>query len=382
MTGSLQTKNDKYYVVINFYEYGKRKQKWVSTDLPVKNNKKKAEQALREILFRFESEALCPHTDILFSSYIKNWLEYKKESVDEVTYQGYELLAESHIIPYFEEHQIKLQKLDVEDLQKYFDYKKKYGRLDGNGGLSARSLRLHRNIIHQTLNLAIKNKVIQNNPCEFVDLPKNERFNSSFYTVNQIHTLFKAAANDELFPLIKITALYGLRRSEVLGIKWDSIDFVNKLLTIKHTVASVVTVVEKDKTKTASSYRSFPLTEDALSIFQQLKEHEEDNRRLFGGEYIENDYVFKWPNGSKYSPNYVSRHFSKLLEDNNLPHIRFHELRHSCASIFLNSGRSLKEVQEYLGHSTIAITANIYGHLDVSIKKSMSEALSGSLFGT
>ena len=119
-----------------------------------------------------------------------------------------------------------------------------------------------------------------------------------------------------------------------------------------------------------------------MEIFQQLKEREEDNRRLFGSAYIENDYVFKWPNGTKYSPNYVSRHFSRILEDNNLPHIRFHELRHSCASIFLNSGRSLKEVQEYLGHSTIAMTANIYGHLDVSIKKSMSEALSGSLFGT
>ncbi|MBQ7873888.1 MAG: tyrosine-type recombinase/integrase family protein, partial [Oscillospiraceae bacterium] len=215
MTGSLQIKNDKYYVVINFYEYGKRKQKWISTDLPSKNNKKKAEQALREILYKFECDTLRPRTDVLFSEYVKNWLEHKKESVDEVTYQGYELLAESHIIPYFEEHQIKLQKLDVEDLQKYFDHKKRYGRLDGSGGLSARSLRLHRNIIHQTLNLAIKNKVIQNNPCELVDLPKNERFNSSFYTVDQIHTLFNADENDELFYLIKNNDLYGLRRSEV-----------------------------------------------------------------------------------------------------------------------------------------------------------------------
>ena len=191
--------------------------------------------------------------------------------------------------------------------------------------------------------------------------------------------LLEVTKNERLYPLIYITSIYGLRRSEVLGLKWDSVNYETQTLSICHTVAKVTKVVEKDKTKNASSFRSFPLTADAAEMFRHLKKQEDLNRKLFGKEYHNNDYIFKWEDGKPYSPDYVSRAFGKLLKKYNLPHIRFHELRHSCASLLLSQGFGLKDVQEWLGHSDIKMTANIYGHLDTKRKQGIAANMSNLL---
>ncbi len=379
MTGNLQMKNGKYYIVLNDYENGKRKQRWLKTDLPVKGNKRRAEQLLRETLNRYDTGLVCGKTDILFTDYIRIWLETARKTVDEVTYQGYEVLAKSQVLPYFDERKLRLQEVSRDDLQRYIDEKRQNGRKNGAGGLSAASLRLHKNILNQALKMAVKNELIPNNPCEFVLLPKQQRYTSAYYTAEQVQKLLDAIRNDPLYPLVRVTAFYGLRRSELLGLKWDSIDYENGLLTIKHTVSKVTKAVEKDKTKNASSYRSFQLTEEMASIFRDAKQREIINRRLFGKEYQVNDYVFKWDDGHLFSPDYVTRHFSKLLTKHELPHIRFHELRHSCASLLLNAGFTLKDVQEWMGHADIKMTANIYGHLDVARKKNIADKLTSSL---
>lgn len=380
MTGNLQIKNEKYYIVLNTYVNGKRVKKWISTGLTVKGNKRKAEQMLRDALQDYERKSVHPKNDVLLSDYVRVWLEEVKQTVDEVTFQGYETLANTHVLPYFDAKALVLQKLTSDDLQVYFDEKSLHGRIDGLGGLSPRSLRLHMNIINQTINLARKNGVISSNPCEFVKLPKSERYEYDFYSVDEMTQLFNAAKDDVLYPLIRITALYGLRRSELLGLQWDSVDFENNRLTIKHTVSKVTKAVAKDKTKNASSFRSFPLTKDAKEIFADAKKREAENRKLFGKAYQENNYVFKWDDGHTFTPDYISKHFAKILKKNNLRHIRFHELRHSCASMLINSGFTLKDVQDWLGHADIKMTANIYGHLDIARKMSMAEKLNGSLF--
>ncbi len=380
MTGSLQIKNEKYYVVLNSYEDGKRKQKWISTGLPVKNNKRKAEQMLRDILFEHEKKNPCAQDDILFSDYVRVWLKQIQKTVGTVTYLGYESIANLHVLPYFDENKLMLQNITTNDLQNYFDVKYENGRVDESGGLSPRSIRMHKNVINQTLKLALKNGLISINPCEFVKLPKNEHNEATFYNAQQMQTLFKTVEGDVLHDLIKITAIYGLRRSEVLGIRKDSIDWENNLLTVKYTVKQVGNkIIEEDKTKNTSSLRSFPLTNEAKEIFKSAFENEKENKKLFGKKYVINDYVFKWDNGEMFQPNYVTKHFFKLLEKNGLPHIRFHEIRHSCASLLLNEGFTLKDVQEWMGHADITTTANIYGHLDVSRKMNMADKLSIAL---
>lgn len=381
MTGSLQEKNGIFYIVLNTYEGGKRKLRWISTHLPVKGNKRKAEQLLREKLREYEANGKSIQSNVTFAEYVRHWLTIAQRKVDPVTYQGYEILAKTHVLPYFDGLGIKLQDVTLNELQDYVDIKSTQGRKDGKGGLSPKSVRMHINVIRQTLEEAVKNGLLLQNPCRYLILPRKQRYQSTFYTAQQLQTLFDAIHDDPLRPLFKVVTLYGLRRSEALGLKWDSVDFERKTLTIKHTVSKVTQAVEKDTTKTASSYRSFPLLPEAEAIFQVQQTAQAENRRLFGREYHPSEYIFTWPDGRLLSPDYVTRHFSQLLKKHGLPHIRFHELRHSCASLLINEGFTLKDIQEWMGHADIQTTANIYGHLDVARKQSMADKLARTLGG-
>ena len=326
MTASLRVKSDKYYVVLTHTTEGKKNQTWVSTGLSATGNEGKARQLMLDMLG--EKTELDAPPDMLFSDAVRRWLEDVRHRVDEVTYQGYEVQARAHILPYFDDLQIRLCDVDGETLQTYINVKAKFGRSDGHGGLSAVSLRQHKNVLNQTLKLAQRDGLIQTNPADLVVMPHAAQFTSTFYTKAQMRDLLTAVKNERLYPIIYVTALYGLRRSEVLGLKWDSINFAMQTLTIRHTVARVTKVVEKNKTKNASSFRSFPLTDDAVRLFKILLQQEQYYRNHFGKDYIDNDYVFTWEDGHPYSPDYVSHTFHKLLKKYDLPHIRFHDLRH------------------------------------------------------
>ena len=121
MTGSLTIKHGKYYAVLNVYENGKRKKKWISTGLPAKGNKRRAEQFLREKLAEYESMEGIVHSDIRFSDYVRIWLEQIARKVDAVTLQGYQVLADGHILPYFDESGIALSDIDHKAIQRYID---------------------------------------------------------------------------------------------------------------------------------------------------------------------------------------------------------------------------------------------------------------------
>jgi integrase len=373
MTGSLQTKNGKYYAVINTSDFnGKRKQKWISTGYDIKGNKKKAEQFLRDKIKEYELRKNLVSSDVLFVDYIFHWLETIRYSVDVVTYRGYKWICETHIIPYFQDKKIKLFDLSLPDVQSYIDQKYINGRVDKKGGLSPKTLKEHKLIIQSVCKEAMKNNLINKNPCEFVKLPSLTKKEPTFYNRAQVEKMLKLFADEQLYPLIYVTVLFGLRREEVLGLKWDSIDFERNFVIIKHTVVRYQGVIEKDKTKNKSSYRSYPMNDYLKSLFFNLKLKEDKNRLLFGKEYIDNSYIFKWDNGKPFSPDYVTSKFSKLLKKYGLPHIRFHDLRHTCASLLIDNDYQLKDIQEWLGHADIQTTANIYGHLDIERKKQIS----------
>lgn len=379
MTGSLQEKNGKYYAVINTTDTnGKRKQKWVSTGLDIKGNKKKAEKFLRETILQYEQKINVVSSDILFSEFIVQYLSSIKNKVDIITYQGYKSVAEAHIIPYFKNINIKLCDISLEIIQSYIDLKSQNGRLDGKGGLSPKTIKTHKLIIQLALKEAVKSGLILKNPCEFVVLPKMQKRDVAFYTETQLGALFSAIKDEDLYPLIYFTVLFGLRRSEVLGLKWDSVNFEANTITIKHTVVRFSSVVEKDKTKTTSSFRTYPLTQEVKEILIKIQAEEAKNRKLFGKDYNESDYIFKWQDGRLYAPDYITKKFSKLLRQNNLPHIRFHDLRHSCASLLLANGFTMKDIQEWLGHADFSTTANIYAHIDNARKSNIAEMLSTS----
>lgn len=226
-----------------------------------------------------------------------------------------------------------------------------------------------------------KHDLIASNPMDNVERPKSQRYVGAFYSVSELETLFQAVKGDPCeFPVL-MAAFYGLRRSEIMGLRWRAIDFENNLITIDHTVVQCMCdgttiTVEKDRTKNQSSCRSMPLVPQYRDLLLRMKVRQECCRKLCGNCYTESEYIFVNDMGEPYQPNYVTQHFKLVLRKNHLRSIRFHDLRHTCASLLLKNGVPMKDIQEWLGHSSYNTTANIYAHLDTSSKNTSASKMS------
>lgn len=368
---SLQQKKGTYYAVFRIPDGdGGTKQKWVSTKIQAKRgNKREALKVAEEIANRYEQSKIVAYPKTPFWEWIDMWIEQKQYEVDQITIEGYKSYIKNHIKPYFQQHSVNLNDLSPQDLQAYYNSKTRRPGEKKKGKLSGKSLRAHHAIIHGALEDAVKKNIIPYNPADRVTLPKKERYVGKFYTKEQIAELLKAVRGTSIADIVLMTVLYGLRRSEVVGIKWPSVDFEHNAFTIQSTVVRFSELIEKDKTKNKASRRSYPLTPEVKQMLMFRKERQERMKGLFGSAYHDSQYVFTWEDGRPLQPDYVTHKFSKILETNGLPHIRFHDLRHTTASLLLSEGYDLKRISEWLGHSDISTTADIYGHLSFETKK-------------
>ena len=379
MKGCLQAKGKNYYAVIS----DKGKRKWINLHISTdKGNKRKAEQALNKLVNEYYNNQDM-FNKIDFVEYARKWLKYVSKHVDEVTYNGYAQYVEQHIIPFFEQSDKKIQDMTIKDVESYYNYKFVSGRLDGKeGGLSLRTIKLHSVAMSQIFEYAIYSGLIKENPCKYARFPKESNTTShtaSFYNVSQCSELLNKTKGTPLYNMIYITFLYGLRRSELMGLKWDAIDFVNDTLTIKHTVVLSTKVVQKDKTKNRTSNRTYPLLEDVREILLDLQKQQNNKKKELKSGYKESGYVFTKADGTAYYPSYPTHELSKVLERNNMPHIRWHDLRHSTASFLIEKGWHMKDISDWLGHSSIKTTMDIYGHISAERKKELSKDLAGIL---
>ncbi len=376
MTGCLKIKNDTFYAVLNLKEGGKYKQKWVSTKLKVKGNKYKAMDFLNNLMIEYEEKkAATDPSDILFTDYLIQWLEKKKNKVETVTFEGYKTLIDNHIYPYFKKKKFKLSEIKPSHIADFYESKFKNGRCDGKGGLSIRTIKMLAFIIKAVLDEATFYELILRNPASKVPLPKKEDEEKKcvFLDAKSANEVLKFFRGHHLQPLIYTTLYYGLRRSEVLGLKWDAIDFENDTLEIKHTVVKHTTIVAKDKTKTAAGKRKYALLPEIKEVLLNLKKEAQNNKKILGKEYQNTDYIFVWPDGKPYRPDYITREFQKVLKRNDFPQMRFHDLRHSCASILYDKGWELKDIQTWLGHADIETTADVYTHISNTRKNNMAK---------
>ena len=383
VAGHLQEKNGMFYVVLNYRdENGKRKTPWISTNLPVKGNKKRAENFMMDVrrnfvppnVQRIEEREAMQKGDILFTDFLLKWLRVAKSTVKLTTYASYEMMATRIIIPYFETLNIKLKELTTEDIQEFYS-----AQLER---VSANTVIHYHAVIHRALKYAVKIKTIQSNPAVNVERPRQEKFIGSFYDKKEINTLFDIIQGHPLEVAIKLAAFYGLRREEIIGLKWTAIDFENNTLTIQHTVTECNLdgkhiEVASDTAKTDSSLRTMPLVTNFREMLLAKKEKQEHYRKLCGRSYCKEylDYIFVNEMGERWKPRYLSDGFKRILEQNGLRRIRFHDLRHTCASLLLANKVPMKKIQEWLGHSEFSTTANNYAHLDFQSKISSAEAM-------
>lgn len=380
MTATLKIKHDRYYAVINYKEGNQYKQKWVSLGLPVKNNKRKADAMLDKIKQKYEEIYATPCGDMPFISYIRRWIENKKQFIELSTWESYQLYAEKHIIPYFEPLQLSLREIQPQHIKAYYNHKYTTGRMDGQpGGLSITTIKKHGVVLKEVLGEAFVDGLILRNPAVGVRMPAKEAKTQDrvFLTADEANEMLKCFDGHPLQPLVYVTIYYGLRRSEVLGLKWSAIDFERNTLTINHTVVQGVDLIEKDTTKTEGSRHTYDLIDDVKEVLIKYKAMQQQVREEYGIKTT-SDYVFTWADGSLFKPEYVTRGFQRVLAAHNLPKMRFHDLRHSTASILYDKGWDLKDIQIWLRHSNISVTADVYTHISNTRKSKMAQGLNST----
>lgn len=388
VTVSVQEKDGKFYAVLQYKdESGKKQYKWKATKVKAeKGNKREANRKAEEIRRQFESELntpklLAPTTNdsnnILFGNYMLNWLEKHKHNIELSTNDGYERNVKT-TANYFNDLGITLQELKTKHIQVY------YNHLQATKKIKWNTVKKYHANIHKALEDAIRLELIDNNPADHIEHKKCEQYIAEHYNAEELNTLFEKSKNELIEPIILVTAYYGLRKEETLGLKWDAIDFENKTITIKHTVTNGTlngkrVVVKKDRTKSKSSYRTLPLMADIRNLLLKERAKQEENKRIFGNTYKNKEnYIFTDDEGNLIKPDRVNRRFKKLLEDNDLKIIRFHDLRHSCATLLLSLGFTLEEIQIWLGHSTIK-TTELYANNMVLDKTILADTISNVL---
>lgn len=375
MTGSLQIKNNKYYAVLNVIgDDGKRKQKWIATNLEVKGNKKKAAKILERLLEEYD-ERNHNYEDVLLADYLTDWLERVRHNIEPSTYRGYSGNLRNHIYPYFMRRRIKLNDLRPYHLEDF------YAHLMSEKNLSSQSVRHNHRLLSKALNDALRHDIIPSNPTQRVVLPKVKKFVGSFLNPEQLQHLLTLFEDTEVKDAVAFIATYGMRRSEALGLCWDKVDFNNNQFVIARAMIQNGEhgYYLKDCTKNESSYRTLPMTKDIRTMLLVLKDEQDQNKIFFGNAYVQTDFVFTWPDGNPITPNYITRIFHNVVTESDLPPVRLHDLRHSTASNLLANGFSVVEVQHWLGHSQASTTLNFYSHIDATSKTNIRDALENLL---
>ena len=381
VAGHLTLKNGKYYAVLNYKNAGgQRKTKWISLGLPEKGNKRKAEAELARLRAEFETpkEVGDLNSDMLFTDYLLEWLEIAKGRLAVATYSSYAAMIKKPVGPYFRQRNLTLRELEARHLQMF--YSEMLRKVKPNTVIHYHA------IIHSALKYAVKTDMLVQNVADKVDRPKKNSFQPVFLSAEEMQKMFKALRGTKLELPVLVAAFYGFRRGEVLGLKWDAIDFERGTISVIRTVTTITldgkqTEIEQQSAKTKSSLRTLPLIGSFREYFLQVKEAQELNKQVCGNCYNHeyDGFGFVDELGERMRANYLTSAFPKFLEDHGLRRMRFHDLRHSCASLLLANGVPLKHIQEWLGHSDFTTTANIYAHLDYKSKITSAQAMETGL---
>ncbi len=395
ITGRLTERKGKWFAVINLYTpEGKRKEKWQSLDLEAKKgSKSEATHRLNEILAKYNSGDINPDETLTHAErarrrvaeqtvdeYVVEWLENYKCNIAVLTYNSYKTMVDARIVPYFKPMQTPLRELTGDELNAFYLSLR-------NDGLSGATAQRHHSLLHLAFKHAVKRRIIPSNPCDQADRPKSKQYIGEYYNTEQIKKLMDCLDGEPMRIVVIIGAFYGLRRSEILGLKWDAVDFEEDKIYIRHKIIENKRaggrIEGHDVLKTSSSYRSLPLIPFVKEVLLEEKKRQEEMQRILRGAYNRQyiEYVCVDAVGDIIKPQYATTHFKVILERNGLKEIRLHDLRHSCASMLLANKVPMKMIQDWLGHSNMNTTANIYSHIDYSTKIESANVIGSVLTG-
>ena len=301
--------------------------------------------------------------------WFENYAKIKVRPSSHQTYRGY---IENHIKPNI--GSIPLNKLTSLELQKF------YKKLLGNGrverieskkqpkGLSAKTVRNINQIISSALNLAIEQKLLLTNPADACALPKLEHREMKTLPVEQLASFLREAKESGVFEMYYIELATGLRRGELLGLKWSDIDLEHGSLRVQRQIVRIDGEIVEAPLKTKNAYRTLPLSTDAVDVLKEQKK-----------KCGNSPYVFPSPTGGPISPDSVLHMLHRVLKRAGLPKVRFHDLRHTFATLALQNGVDIKTVSGMLGHFSAGFTLDTYAHVTTSAQKEAANTMGGVL---
>jgi len=341
---------------------GRRKQQRVT----VRGTKKDAEKRLGELLHQLDTGMFMLPSKTTLAEYLERWLsDYAKPNLSPRGYERYESIARVHLIPSL--GGILLTQLRPEHLQKHYTAKL-------NNGLSALTVKYLHTVIHKALQTAVKWGLVNRNVADGVDVPRARHNEMQTWDEYDI-TRFLEAAKDTPYYALFYTALFtGMRRSELLGLSWQDVDFLFCQVSVTrglHYLKDGSYVFTQPKS--AKSRRTIALSPSAILTLKEHKEKQEVIRASLGILLKDDDLVFSTPEGKPLRPNTVSRAWTMLAARAGVKVIRFHDARHTHASLMLKQGIHPKIVQERLGHATIAITLDTYSHVAPGLQEAAAK---------
>lgn len=344
--------NNIWSVVIELNKVnGKRKQKWYT----VHGDKKDAEKFLTQKLRELDTGVLIDNKNINVRQYFNYWYEqHCLNKLSPTTYESYRRNLDNYILK--ELGHIKLEDLQPMHLQCFYTKCSKMG-------LSNKTILYFHKIIHSALRQGMKWQFVIRNVADCVDTPKPEKYKPKFLNDKEVLALIKATNDTDLYIPTIIAISTGMRRGEILGLTWKNIDLENEIIKVTQALYPTKQglVILPPKTENSIRNVSIPLT--LIDILRDYKEKQNGIRERLGKHYIDNDLVCCTVNGEAINPTTLNHKFHNILKQNNLPLIRFHDLRHSHASLLLKEKVQMKAISERLGHSDINITMNLYSHI-------------------
>ena len=338
---------------------GRRRQK----SQTVKGTKRDAQRILREVLLSVEQGSYVKPNKITLGEWLSQWLkDYVSMNTTDRTQESYRYIVEGHLIPSV--GKVILADLQPQHIQSYYAEKLSNGRADGEGGLSARSVVYHHRILSKALNYAVKMGMVVRNVANLVEPPRVKKVTMNTLSTEEV-TRFLEAAKETDYYVFFATLLYtGLRRGELLALRWRNLDLIKGNLTVVETAYKLGNgdyIIKEPKT--AHSRRSVTLSTSLIELFRAYRIDQELLRIQLGVSLNADDFVFIRPDGSPLNPSAVSLAFRRITHKAGLKDIRIHDLRHTHATLMLQAGVNPKVVSERLGHASISITLDIYSHV-------------------
>jgi integrase len=360
--GSIYKRKDGRYAAAITLENRKRKTFYGKT-------RREVQEKLNAALHEREQGTLATGQRQFIKSYLEQWVEQVyKSKVKPMTYQQCLSVIRSHLVPAF--GHIPLQKLTPEKVQAVYAQKLK-------DGLAPRTIMRIHSVLSAALENAVRWNLVPRNIAKLVTLPRAERYEAQTLTVEQARILLETAQGSSMEALLLLAVTAGMRRGELLALRWNDVDFAKKVIYVRRTVGRVAGhgYVETEP-KTRSSRRKIVLPNEVFEVLMAHRERQGQMRIKAGVKWQEQGLVFC----NRYGEFmvdwwYTSSVFHKLLAKAGLPELRFHDLRHSMATILLAAGVHPKVVQERLGHSTIAMTMDTYSHVLPSMQEDVARKL-------